>query len=305
LTSILREESGAAAPHVCLRFASSARIHATISKITSTYYHEGITQEAVLVFSILIDSEEEELIGDAGFAGSLMAFLSRIAGSGAMVMDVETEGQIVELLFGIATKIRLKPDILPVWFVSRVHDEERVREDVNATSFVGAAHKEDFPLFYLLLHYVHHEGSVGDFARTGLLYIIESASHSEDLEGWIIESDLATLMASGLGALYSQLSRYGRSKTFILTSSSLTHQSKLVISFSKEEIPAVLVLSDYSTPQPVSEAEVSTSPEFRGHMDTFLSYLIFWQDVLEHCRSVEVKQTLFDHFQILFLQQLL
>ncbi len=55
---------------------------------------------------------------------------------------------------------------------------------------------------------MHHEGRVGDFARTGLLYIIEAASSSIDLEQWIVESDLATLMASGLGALYSQLSRY-------------------------------------------------------------------------------------------------
>lgn len=31
---------------------------------------------------------------------------------------------------------------------------------------------------------------------------------AQDLEQWIVESDLATLMASGLGALYSQLSRY-------------------------------------------------------------------------------------------------
>jgi len=40
-------------------------------------------------------------------------------------------------------------------------------------------------------------------------------------------------------------------------------------------------------------------------MATFLSYLAFWQDILDHCRSAEVKQTLLDHFQVLFLQQLL
>lgn len=165
------------------------------------------------MFSVLLDSEEEELIGDAGFAECLMAFLCRIAGSGAKVMGMDTEGEVVELLFGIATKIRLQPDILPVWFNSKRHDDYRRRKSASTTAFVGAAHTEDFPLFYLLLHYVHHEGSVGDFARTGLLYIIESASHSEDLEGWIIESDLATLMASGLGALYSQLSRYRQNKT--------------------------------------------------------------------------------------------
>jgi len=64
-------------------------------------------------------------------------------------------------------------------------------------------------LCYQLIDHVHHEGRIGDFARTGLLYIFESASKSQDLEKWIVGSDLPTLMATGLGALYSQLSRYG------------------------------------------------------------------------------------------------
>lgn len=58
-------------------------------------------------------------------------------------------------------------------------------------------------------------------------------------------------------------------------------------------------------PPPAPGAETPDSPEFRTHLETFLSYLTFWQDVLEHCRSEEVKQTLLDHFQVLFLQQLL
>ena len=156
----------------------------------------------MLIFNILIDSQEEELLGNAEFAKSIMAFLSR-----ATVIGVETEAKVVELLFGIATKIRLTPDILPTWFVPRGHDSGGVSQDLNTKHGPEATYKDDFPLFYLLLQYVHHEGSVGDFARTGLLYLVESTSHSEALEGWIIESDLATLMASGLGALYSQLSR--------------------------------------------------------------------------------------------------
>ena len=67
----------------------------------------------------------------------------------------------------------------------------------------------------------------------------------------------------------------------------------------------ILLLSDYSRTPPASGAESSDSSEFRTHLETFLSYLIFWQDVLEHCRSTEVQQTLLDHFQVLFLQQLL
>jgi len=162
------------------------------------YHHKGSTREAVLMFSLLLDSEEEEIFGDAGFARSIMTFMSK-----AIVVGVQAEADIVELLFAIATKIRLKPATLPVWFVPVKNNGNRS----NAMRPVEAPFEDDFPLFYLLLNYVHHEGSVGDFARTGLLYLVESTSHSEVLERWIIESDLATLMASGLGALYSQLNR--------------------------------------------------------------------------------------------------
>jgi hypothetical protein len=77
------------------------------------------------------------------------------------------------------------------------------------------------------------------------------------------------------------------------------------VSYSKDETPSILAFSDHPGDQPMFGAESSSSPEFQTHMDTFLSYLVFWQDVLEHCKSIEVKQTLLDHFHILFLQQLL
>lgn len=194
---------------------------------------------------------------------------------------VDTEGRIVEVLFSIASRLRLQPGLLPTWFQANMTGEER---DLGPHARKA---KDAFPLFYFTLDYVHHDGRVGDFARTGLLYIIESASHSEALERWIVESDLATLMASGLGALYSQLSR------------------KLVLSFTKDSTPSILSFSDTPRPKTPRDAEKSTSLDFQAHLATFLSYLVFWQDVLEHCGSEEVKRSLLDHFKFLFLQQLL
>ncbi len=209
LTTLLHEESRSPSPHLCLSFASSSQIYSTISKIASLSRNEGLTREAISAFSTLIDSEDEQFLGEDAFAKAIMSFAGKVAGTRAMIIGPETEGDVVELLFGIAAKIRLQPEILPAWFTSKSPEREAVDEAARQDKFIGAAHKDDFPLFYLLIDYVHHEGRVGDFARTGLLYIIESAASSEDLERWIVESDLATLMASGLGALYSQLSRYG------------------------------------------------------------------------------------------------
>lgn len=80
---------------------------------------------------------------------------------------------------------------------------------------------------------------------------------------------------------------------------------KLVLSYDKDTIPTILAFSDYQINKSIGEAETMSSPEFQTHLQTFLSYLIFWQDVLRNCKSTEVKQTLLDHFQVLFLQQLL
>ncbi len=159
------------------------------------------------MFAALIDSEEEAFLADAKFAEALMTFIDKSAGSNRVVITVDTEGEIVELLFGIAAKIRLQPEILPVWFTSRTKGESGDSSASQKSNFVGIAQKDDFPLCYQLVNRVHHEGRIGDFARTGLLYIFESASKSEELEVWLVESDLPTLMASGLGALYSQMSR--------------------------------------------------------------------------------------------------
>lgn len=220
------------------------------------------------------------------FSKSLMSLLVRITGANSIRLSSETESEVVELSFNITTKIRLDPEVLPAWFTAGEREDNSDGQDAHE-KFTGKTQKEDFPLFYLLIDYIHHEGRIGDFARTGLLYIIEAASNSVALEQWIVESDLATLMATGLGALYSQLSR------------------KLVIDFPSGELPPILALSDYQHPIETSEIVSSVSPDFQGHMETFLSHLVFWQDVLNHCKSVEVKQTLLEHFQVIFLQQLL
>lgn len=85
----------------------------------------------------------------------------------------------------------------------------------------------------------------------------------------------------------------------------LTWSRKLSILHPKKGLPIILTLSDYPKLKESVVAESYFSEEFSLHLETFLSYLTFWQDVLEHCRSWEVRQTLIDHFQILFLQQLL
>ena len=260
---------------------STFQIYSTLSQVASKYQNEPIVQRTLDVFKTLVDCEEVEFLDQKTFADALVGFIGKISTAGPLLVSVNTEERIAEVVFTIASKLRLQPNLLPTWFRPIKMTEERVagphtRED-----------KEAFPLFYLTLNYIHHDGRVGDFARTGLLYIVESASHLESLERWIVESDLATLMASGLGALYSQLSR------------------KLILSFTQDTIPMILSFSETPRPKTPSDAEKTTSLDFQAHLATFLSYLVFWQDTLEHCGSDDIKRSLLDHFKFLFLQQLL
>jgi hypothetical protein len=258
-----------------------------VAKIATSSFNEWVIKEAVLFFASLIESEEEAFVENDAFAASLTNLLVRITGANSIRLGADTEARVVELAFNITTKIRLDPEILGAWFKSQQNGSSDGRRLEHREKFAGKTQKQDFPLFYLLMDYIHHEGKVGDFARTGLLYIIEAASSSVLLEQWIVESDLSTLMATGLGALYSQLSR------------------KLVIDHPPNELPPILALSDYQHPKSDYEVVSSCSFQFQSHLDTFLSHLLFWQDVLNHCKSVEVKSTLLEHFQVIFLQQLL
>ncbi|KAF3771172.1 hypothetical protein M406DRAFT_247894, partial [Cryphonectria parasitica EP155] len=288
LTHILSDETRRPLPHPCIAFSATKQLYLPIAKIATTSYNEWIIKEAVLFFATLVESEEEAFVESEAFAYCLTNLLVKITGANSIRLGSDTEARVVELAFNITTKIRLEPNILPAWFKSHGSGQQgdgRGRDERD--KFEGRTKKQDFPLFYLLVDYIHHEGKVGDFARTGLLYIIEAASNSVELEQWIVESDLSTLMATGLGALYSQLS------------------GKLVIDYPPQDLPPILAFSDYQPPVPSLEVVPSTSPELQAHLETFLSHLVFWQDVLNHCKSVEVKSTLLEHFQIIFLQQLL
>lgn len=201
LIELVNDEIRAPAPHLCISFAASSRLLVIVLRVASSLPQEDVVFEALRLCSVLIDSEEEDFLADPTFARTLTEFIGGIANSGPLNVDLKMENTMVEVLFGVASKIRLQPEILPVWFRNSA-----LKSDVDESDYTVAT-KEDFPLFHILLNYIHYEGRAGEFARMGLLYLIEATSRSEDLERWVVESDLATLMASGLGALYSQLSR--------------------------------------------------------------------------------------------------
>ena len=199
----MKDESQAPNPHLCIQNVATAQIYTLVSAIGSVPGNEQIINEVVRFFNLLIDSEEEGFLENASFADNLTGFIRAI--SSLEVSSPDSEAELGELLFAVAAKLRQEDEIPYAWFRPSLEEDYG---DSTICQPSSSSRSREFPLVYLLLNYVHHEGRVGDFARTGLLYVLGSASRSERLERWFIESELATMMASGLGALYSQLSRY-------------------------------------------------------------------------------------------------
>lgn len=275
MNTILEDESRKAAPHSCLIHTASNQIYIIIAKLALSSTSRELISTATQFFHFLINGEVEGVLDSKIFARSLVDLVKRCIAPATKVVNEQEESALIELLFEICTKIRLDPGIVPAWFYPE-------RSSTQKSASPSEARRNQFPLFYLLIDYVHYDGSVGDFARMALLYLTETASRSPALEKWMMESDLAHQMASGLSALYGRLSRQAPD-------------------INKSALP-ILAFSDG-----FEDGSVMSIPdEERGQdMRAFLAYLQFWQDALSRCQSLEVRDTLLDSFQILFVEQLL
>ena len=112
------------------------------------------------------------------------------------------------------------------------------------------------------------------------------------LSGWRVDSEPYTVNLAG-----RSYSHFARTEAYL--------GSKLILSYTKDENPVILSFSETRRDRSSSDAEETTSPTYQAHLRTFLAYLVFWQDLVEHCASFDVRHTLLDHFKFLFLQQLL
>ena len=161
IATLIREESRSSGEHLVIEYAAANRVYAVAARAASVSQYEPVIKAAVAVFAALVDSEEEDLLSNTPFVNRLMGLVRRVIESGHILITVDTETSILELLFTISAKIRLEPQILSFWFQSTAKPE---LEDVfvkEKKSFVGITQKDDFPLCYLLIDRVHHDGRIG------------------------------------------------------------------------------------------------------------------------------------------------
>lgn len=160
----------------------------------------------------------------------------------------------------------------------------------------------EFLLFTYLSKFVHREGKSGDFARTGLLFLMELATGS--LGEYILDSEFASYLTAGVGALYSQLPRKLIVKGGFesLTSSYLPNASNDTSGSNTDDNKDD---EAESKPSRRTNIELSTSKDFQSRLDAFLKVLEFCQDVLMRCPNAEIATTLLASFKTVFLENVL
>ncbi|KAG2192385.1 hypothetical protein INT46_008210 [Mucor plumbeus] len=209
---------------------------------------------------------------------------------------------LVDLMYTICSKIHGFPALLNIFFHDKhwlttpqknpATDQTTIPEAITADE----PHEYEFLLFTYLLRFVHREGRSGDYARTGLLFLMEMAD--DQLGDFILESDFATIMAAGLGALYSQLPRklivkdeidqiYSNPTSYLLGQENLEENS------SSMRFPVGI------------GAEYSNSSEFKYQLDSFLKLLEFCQDVLTRCPNNAICLSLLKSVRAIFLENIL
>ncbi|KAL7283346.1 hypothetical protein ACG7TL_002775 [Trametes sanguinea] len=168
----------------------------------------------------------------------------------------------------------------------------------------------EFLLFNYLLRFVHREGQIGDFARAGLLFLMDvamspvdaSQKASEDelrtssstmsvpendpstdaalaLAEYILDGDFSDVLAAGLAAVYSLLPTKLEVKPPVpadATSGAAMILGSSVAEISQDEQEKLEEERERSRAMGVEE---SSSPDFKARLDHFLKLLEFLQDI--------------------------
>ncbi|ORZ01266.1 Retinoic acid induced 16-like protein-domain-containing protein [Syncephalastrum racemosum] len=209
---------------------------------------------------------------------------------------------LVDLMYIICSKIHGFPALLNIFFHDKqwlTTPQKTTHTDINKRLSTSSERltapssdkpEYEFLLFTYLLRFVHREGRAGDYARTGLLFLMEMANHQ--LGDFILESDFATIMAAGLGALYSQLPR-----KLIIKDESQINASQVSYLLGQD-------LDPRSMPSGMG-VQISSSPDFKYQLDSFLKLFEFCQDVLMRCPNAEVSIRLLQSIRTIFLENIL
>ncbi|KAF7304870.1 hypothetical protein MKEN_01201200 [Mycena kentingensis (nom. inval.)] len=246
----------------------------------------------------------------------------------------EYETDLVNLLCILCSRIRTYRELLMIFFHDKhwyrseplfaveeeEEDDEESEEDepttpkadnssrptsptVSGQASTAATKKTEyeFLLFNYLLRFVHREGQIGDFARAGLLFLMDVAMSPGEpihklgdatadpqtsdpitdaalaLAEYILDGDFSEVLGAGLGAVYSLLP-----SKLEFRGPPASSDSGMVIGSTgpetEDEKERSEVAKDRSRAMGIEDA---SNADFKSRLDHFLKLLEFLQDVLK------------------------
>ena len=323
--SSLDEEAGTTG--VCMEYLLK---HAVLTKLVNNAEGDqprGIMGETIRTIASMINLLDDKFLIHNAVHKPTVKLLRTCASSSEPQGELYHE-DLVDLMYILCSKIHGYPDLLNIFFHDKqwLTVPQRARQQKNLETIelvrnLRIAAEEDktadgdtstneqkqnpapapalpesksdyeFLLFAYLSQFVHREGKAGDFARTGLLFIMELATGS--LGEYVQESQFASVLIAGVGGLYSQLPRKlivrGGPSTINSMVGTLNNRAPLA----------------ESSPSRRANIEVSTSPDFQSRLDAFLKVLEFCQDIIMRCPNAEIVSALLVTFKSVFLENIL
>ncbi|ORY84972.1 Retinoic acid induced 16-like protein-domain-containing protein [Protomyces lactucae-debilis] len=151
----------------------------------------GLARSVAGFLTSLVESQDDDFLTHEVVCKAHLRLLRFLGHLRIPADSEEARESMMELLFAICQKIRHFRPLLAMFFDA---DAWRARNDrPNAES----CQEDEFLIFHLLASQMHRTGRAGDFARAGLLMIVESANDSDEVQRWIAESDFPTVQIDG------------------------------------------------------------------------------------------------------------
>lgn len=255
---------------------------------------QSLTRCIISSFTSVVEVEDDDFLTHEAVCkplASLFRYLTQRTHKEAL-MD-----HVIQLLFAICSKVRHYPALLAMFFdgeawLDRVGPLSAHESVTSADVATPIRYEDEFLIFYLLLDNMHLPEQNGDFCRTGLLYVLRAANAHPILLRWIADSELPTFLTVGLGSHFSALG------------------SKLRIEYDPNEDLLLASSRDikeaFGKCLPSTETVTSSiNAKFVDAFEKYLTYLAYWQDILEVCTTQDLRRNLLESYRVLFLQCIL
>ncbi|KAG5652746.1 hypothetical protein H0H81_003887 [Sphagnurus paluster] len=345
------EEGGTGA---CLEYLLKNDVLGTLVRLSETDRPSGIQAEVLRAVQNMVVLMDEQFLVHSAVHRAVLRLLRNCAGD-----DLQEQLDGRKVMGAARTSVQSQPSEYEEDYEDEDEEEEeeddetQLPQDSSAdprgpsptpsqvtikSTPMSKKTEYEFLLFNYLLRFVHREGQIGDFARAGLLFLMDVAMSpgeprpesidpsSENLPSdpvqdaalalaeYILDGDFSEVLGAGLGAVYSLLPSKLVFHPVVASPTSPANGMAIggLAPDTAEEIEKQEMEKEKVRAMGVEDA---LNPDFKARLDHFLKLLEFLQDVLRRNVTSEsdasalvgtaICQSILDAVRRIFLENVL